>query len=204
MKEGYLIVDRPGYFGKKRDSIFEKYDSLYGEGNWEIDWVFGENLTWLGGDNPIRGEYQLLEFPDNCEPYEHSYFMYFSNHRDELEWIANTYEDVFDNSPTNIKSGLDYTKQEKGIGTHIQDIAVRNVVAKFRLKFRGRGLLQVRTGVGGPGEKWSPMNIPFYEPKWIMQPKRSGWWDKGVADSVECWYQSNKILLVKYERKKLC
>jgi hypothetical protein len=203
MKKEYTLVGRPGYFGKQRDRIFEKYDLFYGKGNWEIGWVFGENLTWDNDRLSIRGEYQLLEFPENCKPYEESYYQYFANHRSELEWITNNYKDVFDNSPTNVNSRLDYTKQEKGIGTHIQDIAIRNVVNKFGLKFQGEGLLQVRTGVGGPGENWSPMNIPFYETKWIMQPKLNGWWDKGVPDSVECWYQSNKVLMAKHERKKV-
>ena len=192
----FRIVERPGYFGKRRDEFVEKYNIEYGLNNWKIAWLIGENLRWVGGKEPVQGRYVLREFPDNCKLYAYSYLVYFQKHRDELEWIVENYENVFDKFPNDVNSGLDFTKQEANY-THLQDIAIRIVAEKLALEFKGRGLLQIRTGVNSPGEKWSPAMILFCKPELIMRPELKGWWDKGIPDSIECWYQSNKVLMVK-------
>ncbi len=189
------IVERPSYFGKKRDEIFITYDTVYGSGNWKIGHVIGENLRWA--DGALHGECFLLDFLPACGQYQQSYFAYFVQHMDEARWIAKNFKDIFDNDECNVNAGLDYTNQTRGIGTHIQDIAIRNVLKELGLEFEGEGLLQIRTGKGGSGEKWSPLNIPFHKPEWIMRPTLEGWWSKGAEDSVEKWYQSNKVLLVR-------
>lgn len=189
------IAERPGFFGRRRDEILLNYNARYGSGNWKLLHIVGENLQWVGGDEPIKGKYFVLDFLQACRLYEESYFAYFVQHPDELEFIVANASEVFDNDVGNVQAGLDYSKQTKGIGTHIQDIAVRNVVDRLGLKFKGEGLLQIRTNKEGPGGKWSPMNIPFYKPEWILRPELEGWWTKGVPNSVELWYQSNKMLL---------
>jgi len=194
----FKVFGRPGYFGKKKDKIFAEYDAKFGECCWEVGWAVGKNLKWDGDGNPIKGRYIVFDFPKACKLYEDAYHEYFQKHETELQSIVESVEDVYDNAVSNIHSGLDYNKQEPsimGLGTHIQDIAIRNVVARFGMEFEGEGLLQIRTG--GIGERWNPAHIPFHKPEWIMQPKFLGWWDKGVEDSVECWYQSNKVLLIK-------
>lgn len=40
----------------------------------------------------------------------------------------------------------------------------------------------------------SPGQIPFHFPEKIIQPQLEGWWEK---DTVESFYQSNKILQIK-------
>ncbi len=121
------------------------------------------------------------------------YYKYFEQNKDELNWITENYADVYDTALTNANSGLDYSKQEGGIGTHIQDIAVRNVVVRFGKDFEGEEILQIR--IGGIGEKWNPAHIPFHKSEWILRPELHGWWDGVIDNSVECWYQSNKVLL---------
>lgn len=191
------IAIRPGYYGKRRDEILEKYNQTYGKNNWKTSWVVGKNLKWVGGEEPVQGEYVVFDYAHVCKLYEDSYYEYFRQRPGELEFIIKNASEVFDNYESNVESGLNYEKQEPKIGTHIQDIAVRNVVARFGRQFEGKKLLQIRTIEGNIGAKWSPMQIPFHRPDCIMQPKAIGWWDRGVANSVECFYQSNKILLVK-------
>ena len=190
------IADRPGYFGSKRDGILEKYNQTYGKGNWNISWVVGPNLMWTGGENPVQGKYVVFDYPRICKLYEDAYYTYFENHPEELELIIQNASEVYDNHESNVESGLNYEKQEPGIGTHIQDITIRNVVARFGRQFEGEMLLQIRS-TSRQGKKWSPMQIPFHRPEWILRPKVIGWWDRGVENSVECFYQSNKVLMVR-------
>lgn len=194
MKEdGFSVAGRPGYFGKRRDETHRNYDLKYGKGNWKIGWAVGENLKWSDKNNIIEGEYHVFDFIRACKLYEDAYYRYFKQNKGELDWITENSADVYDNALTNVNSGLDYGKQEEGIGTHIQDIAIRNVIARFGKEFEGKDLLQIR--VGGVGEKWNPAHIPFHKPEWILRPELNGWWDGVIEDSVECFYQSNKVLL---------
>lgn len=190
------IAGRPGYFGSKRDCILEKYNQTYGKDKWKISWVVGKNMMWVGGETPIQGEYVVFDFARVCKLYEDAYHKHFEQHPNELEFIIQNHSEVFDNAESNIKSGMHYENQESGIGTHIQDIAVRNVVARFGKQFEGKEPLQIRS-CHPIGKKWSPMMISFHKPEFIMRPKVIGWWDRGVENSVECFYQSNKVLLVR-------
>jgi hypothetical protein len=152
MKEyTFSVAERPGYFGKRRDEIHRNYDLKYGKGNWKIGWVIGENMKWSEKNNTIEGKYHVFDFLRACKLYEDAYYKYFENYEDELGWITKNASEVYDNDISNINSGLDYSKQEEGIGTHIQDIAIRNVAARFGKAFEGEEILQIRTG--GIGKK---------------------------------------------------
>lgn len=41
----WKIFDRPGYFGKSREEIHEKYNVQFGEEeNWRIAWQWGDKI----------------------------------------------------------------------------------------------------------------------------------------------------------------
>lgn len=201
-----IIVDRLSYLGKERDEKIQQFNFCFGN-NWMIGWVVGENLHWdPHQQRPVlTGSYVVLDYVRACKLYEDSYFEHFKQHPEELEWLVQNASDVYDNAKSNIRSDLDYLKQEES-STHIQDIAVRNVIARFGKRFEGKELVQIRTD--GAGEKWNPANLYFHKPGWIVQPANAQnvWWCrdryKAKEKSIECFWQSNKFLFAKKKETK--
>ena len=173
-------VERPGYFGRRRDQIVLGYDTKYGAGQWRLVWIVDGGATHT--------------FEDACKYfYEESYYLYLKDRPDDVDFICE-FTECMDNSPTNVHSGLDYTAQE-AYSTHIQDIAVRNVLARLGRSFTGKRteLLVIRSA-DSAGFRFGPGNVPFYAPSAIMQPSKCpSWANRG---SVEDFWQSNKWLQI--------
>jgi hypothetical protein len=184
------IVGRPGYFGRKRDEKIAQLDKTYGKGRWRLVWVqFVEHFAGSG-----TGTWSNLEFFAACRNcYEESYFQYLLK-RPDLVDLACQYTECFDNATTNVESGLDYMKQE-AFSTHIQDIALRNVLRRLGRWFEGKNgkLLQIRSK-DSEGYVFGPGNIPFLNPGAIIKPSMVPSWAQ--EGSVEDFWQSNKHILV--------
>lgn len=173
-------VERPGYFGSRRDEIHRGYDARYGAGNWRLAWRIGEaESDWAG--------MVML--------YEDAYYHFLTIHEAALEELLAVASDVYDDSLSNLDSGLDYARQESE-RTHVQDIAIRRAVLRLGRCFRGPAPLQIRDSLGEHplSMTLSPGQVPFHLPALIEQPELSGWWSPG---SVESFYQSNKTLQVR-------
>ncbi len=174
-------VDRPGYFGRHRDERRAAYDAQYGRGQWRIVW---------------EADGRLFGFEQMVLLYEDAYVAYLGSSQG-LPWLAQLVEsasDVYDDAPSNVASGLDYLKQETS-RTHVQDVAIRRAVVRLRETFRGQQLIQIRDSQGSHvlSMVLSPGQVPFHRPELILKPFLEGWWEPG---SVECFYQSNKLLQV--------
>lgn len=177
MTDEYTRITRPGYFGRRRDQKVAEYNAQYGAGNWELRWA-AEDLA--------------LTFETACKRfYERSYYEYLSARPELVDWIC-SYGECIDNAPTNVTSGLDYTKQE-AFSTHIQDIAVRNVLRKLSRSFEGpQSKVLVIRSKDSDGYKIGPGNVPFYDAALIHAPSKCPDWAN--AGSVEDFWQSNKYL----------
>lgn len=178
-------VERPGYFGRRRDLKRAQFDAQHGAGNWRLVWIVPAFK-----DNPEV----VLSFVQACKVvYEESYFQHLKDRPDDVDFICE-FTECIDNAPTNVHSGLDYTAQE-AYSTHIQDIAVRNVLAKLGRAFTGRRteLLVIRSADSN-GYRFGPGNIPLYRPEIITRPSLCPSW--ASRDSVEDFWQSNKWLQV--------
>ena len=186
-------IDRPGYFGEKRNELQEGFDNQYGKGNWRIAWEFGKIVV------PRSEALQL---------YEDGYYENFKAKPELLEWLVSNFSNVFDTAPSNVEAGFSYDIQETA-SNHLHDVAIRKAVFRRGVWFSGDRLLEVRS-YNAEGWKLSPCNIPFHLPKMIYQgqTKYKGevrdlaanppWWiTKGVKNSVEEFYQQNKLLQVK-------
>lgn len=171
------VVERPGYFGKRRPDFVAKFDAKYGLNNWKELWE-------------VNGK--LLDFNDAIFHYEESYFQFLKKEKDLLDELCKTARNVFDNSETNVYSGLDYSKQET-VARHYQDIAVRRSLQRLNRKFEGNLLVQVRTVSKDIGVKLTPGIIPFHDQSLIHKPELTGWWSPGT---VESFWQSNKVIAV--------
>jgi hypothetical protein len=178
-------TERPGYFGRRRDEKVEELNARHGRGDWRLRWILTEEDPQHGKD---------LDFISACvEFYEKSYVKYFESKPLELDFVC-TFGECIDNATTNIKSGTDYAAQESW-ATHIQDIAIRNVLRVYGRKFRGspNNLLVIRS-TDSNGFRFGPGNVPFYRPELITQPSLApSWANKG---SVEDFWQSNKWIQV--------
>lgn len=177
----WMKTERPGYFGRRRDEIIDNLNHNHGFGAWK--------LVWVVDGRPDAG------FEDACVLYyETAYLNYFADHPEDLDFIC-SFGECIDNAPTNVRSGLDYLKQE-AFSTHIQDIAIRNVLDVFGRKFEGPSdkILVIRSK-DSDGYKFGPGNIPFHEPGLITQPSLAPRWAN--PGSVEDFWQSNKWITVR-------
>jgi len=186
------VADRPGYFGSERNKIQAGYDARYGPENWKIAWEWGS---------------QIIERPEALQIYEDGYYEYFRNNPEILSWLVNDFSNVYDTAPSNIEARFSYDIQETP-GNHLHDVAIRRAVLRRGQWFSGKELLEVRS-TNPAGWKLSPCMIPFHLPEMIYKGeiKYKGkerdftanppWWiSKGVPNSVEQFYQQNKVLLV--------
>ncbi len=113
-RNDWKLIDNtsPGYVGKNRNDLWAERDAKYGQGNWQTIWLVGEDY---------------LEYEEVCRLYEDAYFEYLKKRPELLEHLLEVASDVYDDDPSNVDSGLDYS--ERGpIRTHTQDIAIRNCV----------------------------------------------------------------------------
>lgn len=182
-------IERPGFLGRQRDAKIRGWNSTFGVNNWR--------LAWRAVGVRHDGKPGSVSFPflAACRYlYEPGYLVYFQENPKEVDYVC-SFSEVIDNAQSNIKSGLDYTKQEAA-STHIQDIAIRNCLRALGRWFEGTekaGLLIVR-GRQSNGARFSPGRIPFIGPP-IEQPSLSPSW--AAPNSIEDFWQSNKWLEVK-------
>lgn len=137
--------------------------------------------------------------------YADAYLEYLRSRPTLVELLCEVACDVYDNDPGNVASELDFARQTPGLGTHLQDIAIRQALVRLGRAFRGSQLVQIRGQYGQPpihplARQLSPQCVPFHRPDWIVRPVLAGWWTEdpdAIPDSVETFYQSNRYLEVK-------
>ena len=178
----WFILGRPGYAGRGQKQRNALRDSLFSEGHWRTLHL------WKG---------RLIDRAAAILLYEEAYYRHIASDPDLQCWIADNFREVYDNAVSNILSGCDYSIQES-TSTHLQDIAIRRVMLRLGLAFKGAGLLQVR-GADSNGVALNPGRLAFHFRDHIVSPPVSGWWQAG---SIEDFWQSNKVLAVTH--KGLC
>jgi hypothetical protein len=180
--EQWKFYERPGYFGRRKAEVLQGYDTKFGKDNWRLVWEWGElRLEWLMA----------------IQLYEDGYYNFLKDSLPIYNELVLKVGEVYDNNISNIKSGLDYTKQETP-ATHLQDIAIRRCMVRFGAWFQGKTVIQIRHNSDSPtGRILSPGRVPFHLPQMIKQPQLIGWWE---PNTVEAFYQSNKIIEIKKVR----
>lgn len=173
------LIERPGYFGRRRDEKVAAYDAKHGKGKWRLVWELSLHR---------------MEFLAACRyHYERSYYEYLRGRKEDVDFIC-SYGECIDNAPTNVECGLDYSKQE-AFSTHIQDIAIRNVLHLLGRKFEGpKDKILVIRSKDSEGFRFGPGNVPFHRPDFIHAPSMCPAW--AGRGSVEDFWQSNKWLEV--------
>ena len=171
----WKAIERPGYFGKKRDELFRGFNEKFAEGKWRIVWKWGNYFT---------------DFVNACKIYEDGYLLDSFNREGLWKDLIKTARNVWDMEESDTESGLDYSAQ-KGKATHLQDIAIRNVVFRRGWEFEGDKLIQIRSHADYWGKQLSPGRVEFHMPGKIEMPHIPGWYDE---KSIEAFWQDNKFL----------
>jgi len=176
----WIEVERPGPLSRNRDEKHREWNKKYGKGNWRLIWKVGD---------------ACVDFLGACALYEDAYLAFFQGNPQVLERLVTEASDVYDDEPSNVRSGFDYAAQETKL-THIQDIAIRRSIARLGKQFKGKELIRIRheKGTHPLSMILSPGRVPFHRPDLIVQPELQGWWN---PSTVESFYQSNRYLQVK-------
>jgi len=176
----WTAIVRPGYLGRHRNEKYEEWNVKYGKGKWKVAWKVGD---------------VFVDFLGACALYEDAYFHFLQNNPKIREQLINEACNVYDDEPSNVNSGFDYTAQETE-RTHIQDIAIRRSILRMGIWFKGKYLIRIRQekGTHPLSITLSPGRVPFHKPELIEKPELTGWWYPGT---IESFYQSNKFLQVK-------
>lgn len=175
-------IERPGYFGKKRDELYKNWNKKYGEKKWRLAYQFGDLIV------PKKMGIQI---------YEDGYYEFFKEDIKTLEWLIFTASDIYDTAPTNIQSGFDYNNQETP-NNHIHDIAIRRAVARLGKWFKGNNLIHVRWK-DSEGFRVNPGVVKFHLPKLIIPGEIKDYGGKGIwwyPNTLEDFYQRNKVLQI--------
>jgi len=177
MQEEWTTLERSGYLGKHKLEKYQQWDGIYGKGNWRLAWKVGN---------------VFVDFLGACALYEDAYFNLLKTHDPIRNQLIAEASNVYDDEPSNVNSGFDYTKQETE-RTHIQDIAIRRSLIRLGLWFKGTELIRIRQekGTHPLSMTLSPGRVPFHLPELVEKPETLGWW---YPETVESFYQSNKYL----------
>ena len=180
--KGFRVTEvRPGLFGVEREKRISEYNEQYGADNWEIGWKFDSRILNL--DSALR-------------LYEMSYHISFLGNRIVWDDLIKKAEEIWVEDKSDVDSGYDYAMQ-KAPAAHYEDIAIRRVLQANGKKFKGEELVRVRGDSDCLcGRLLSSMYVPFVAPSYIEELRLDGWWKK---NTVEDFWQSNKIILVKKE-----
>lgn len=177
--DNWQLVERPNYIGKRRKELYTQWNETYGQSGWQLAWQWGNQFVPLAVALSI---------------YEDAYYHYLACNQALLEQLVTDACDVYDDAPSNVASGLDYTIQETNLN-HWHDIAIRRAVLRNGKWFEGNNLVHIRHELSEHPLSMllSPGQVPFHLPELIVKPELERWW--WDAGSVESFYQSNKVLL---------
>jgi len=179
----WKYAERPGLAGEQKEQKIEAYNEKYGEGNWRIMW---------------KVDTRTINLDKALELYETSYLLHFYSNRVIWGDLTKNASEVWVEEEIDVESGIDYSIQ-RSKANHYEDIAIRRILNNQNIKFRGSELLQIRGDSDYlSGRLLSSMRVPFCLPELIEEPREYGWWKR---NSVEDFWQSNKILQVKNKSK---
>jgi hypothetical protein len=172
----WQIVEYPGYFGYKKAKLMNDFLARYGE--FQIAWEVNKHLLCR------QSALQL---------YENAYFQYLNDNPELTDWLINTAADIYDTSPGNVKSGIDYSYQNDFTPNHYHDIAIRRCLVRMNKWFKGKHYLEIRR-LSSEGYVLNPGIIPFHKPDLIHQPEWKSNWI--IPGSIESFWQSNKVIVI--------
>lgn len=165
-------------------SLRRRLDRALGKASWAQGW---------------RYQGAIIDATRALELYEEAHLRFLQSHGPVLDWLCTYASDVYEDMPSSVESAQDYSIQ-KTWTIHLQDIAVRRCLVRLGRTFEGKQLLELRN-CSVEGFRLSTGVIPFHEPGEILPVEGElAWWR---PQSVEAFWQNNKVLLVDPDRLNL-
>jgi hypothetical protein len=189
--KGWVTVEHPGQFGKNRAEMENKWNDMYGEGNWRIIMETAQG--------------KRLDFDDIMCVFIEGYTAYFIEHSEEARLVTDNYSYTYDKDEITRAEAFDpwHLYEKPGITNQFHHVAMNMALeGVLGIAFRGDKPLKVRLGKPSvpveewpSGWKWSPTFIPCVHPEEISDVTFSDqWWKNG---SIEDFYQKSKALQVR-------
>ena len=151
------VLDRPGYFGKRRREKEVEYNAAHGLGGWQEMWQVGD---WF------------FSFEEAVALYDGAYHVHVA-WEGLATWLCSFLE-CYDDRPDNVLSGVIPIRSPSR--AHLQDVSVRRALVRMVRWFQGTELLQIR-GSETNGHRLMPGNVPRHRPNLILAhggPTRTG------------------------------
>ena len=195
----WLVAERPGYQGKRKEQDVERWNEIYGEGNWRLAWQ-----TKNG---------RIMSFKEVFyEVYFEGYRQYFREHPEEAARITENFSFIYDKDLITQDKMYDPTflYNVPGKPNQFHHAVINLALVGLGYQFKGKKPLQVREGKPGTPEsewplgwRWSPGRIPlpegFKDEIMVGMPQSEEvWWQ---SETIEDFYQCNKVLQVKRIKK---
>ena len=173
------IREYPGYFGYRKSKMHDHFAEKYG--TYQIAWEVND---------------QLLNWRSAMQLYEDAYYQFLKRNPELTDWLVNTAADIYDTSPSNLGSGINYDIQDRNKPNHYHDIAIRRCLLRLNKWFKGDHLVEIR-GLRSEGYVLNPAIVPFNQPELIHQPEWKANWI--IPGSIESFWQSNKVIIIPKE-----
>lgn len=205
------IFHYPMNTGFRSESMYNRFEKVFGKDSWLPAYYWNR---------------EVISTEKGYEIYSEAYYQFLKRNPIIRQWIQIKAREVIDYSQTNIASGVDLCEQEAA-AIHLQDISVRRSLIRLEQEegdlsagkmwrsgpdiFRGNKIVQLRDRNRCPWqthsikyEKGLVLNsgkVLFHRPEQLIgQYKKDSWWQE---NSVEDYYQRNRVLLVRPESLKL-
>lgn len=182
-RAAWVEIRFPGPVGRRRAEQRERFDGVFEVGRWRSGWRFGG---------------RVVDRVEALQMYEEAYYERLRDDAETLGWLCVTASEVYDNALTNLECGFDYAVQETP-AVHLQDIALRRCLLWLGRRFAGDHPVQIR-GHTTEGYRLNPGQVPFPWPQVILPYAGTAWWQ---PDSVEAFWQHNKVVLVAADALRL-
>lgn len=192
MNERWMVVEKPGYQGGKKDDQTKQWNEQYGESRWRLRWILAD-----GRECSYDEIFWTVYVP--------GYVRHFLSHSEEARFITKNFSYGYDLDFIPKQLAFDHRAlyDKPGVVNQFHHVAF-NMALEFYLGYPFQGLepLQVRQGKRGVPEperprgwRWGPGRIVAVRRDLIPQSDLAGWWG---PDTIEDLYQKAKVLQVLY------
>lgn len=190
--DGWVSIEHPGYFGRRKDELVDKWNQQFGDRNWRLRWEISNGEVFN-----FAGIFWQVYVP--------GYVAYLSHNPVWADWLASNFAYTYDKDQITKDQAFDpyFLLDKPGIVNQFHHAAL-NIALEYYLgrPFRGESPIQAREGKHGvleserpQGWRFSPGQILCTRPDLIPPVDIKGWWQ---PKTIEDMYQKSKVLQVRY------
>jgi len=181
----YEVLERPGFFGKRRAEKEAIYNESY------PGWIEGWEIPLHIGYATVK---VVLTFQEAVLLYDEAYYIHLRACPAILSYVKE-FGECYDSDESNILCGLEH--DSNAIPRHIQDVSVRRALLRLGEWFQGPSikLLHIR-GPETNGHILMPGIVPFHNSSLISKEECMNMPNWVRPGSVEYFWQKNKVIII--------